>query len=267
MKTKTGMKLRSFAILSVKIRAALLGIAIAGLGAGSASADGMPKSYSSSQPSCARFGGMYLGVNGGWAYLDQTWVDRDTWVDNFGTDWALGSVNSTNNGGTAGAQVGYNWQHRCTVVGIEVDANWARLDSFKSYSAADVGVGTALTLNDDLKWFGSARLRTGIVVDHLLLYVTGGVAHANIRHVFTVTDPGFSTESFSADSTRWGLAGGVGAEQAWADKWTFKTELLYFRFSEETTTAFSPAGPGTVHFDNQDSMWVARVGLNYRFGQ
>ncbi len=32
-----------------------------------------------------------------------------------------------------------------------------------------------------MKWFGTARVRTGIVVDNVLLYATGGLAYANFN--------------------------------------------------------------------------------------
>jgi outer membrane immunogenic protein len=223
------------------------------------------------RPLCAQFGGFYLGANGGWAHHDKTWVDRDAWVDNFAFDWALGTVASSHDGGTAGGQIGYNWQRNCTVFGVEVDANWVGLSSTKTYSPVDGPVtvpGTLLTLDDRVRWFGTARARAGVVVDDLLLFVTGGLAYANIRHDFTVTDS-FTlpqVESFSANKDRWGGVAGFGVEWAWAPNWSVKFEGLYIKFKEVTTIGFSPNGPSTVHFDNQDSMWITRIGINYRLG-
>lgn len=237
--------------------------AVLALGTSVACADGSPGSYRPAAKSCAQFGGGYVGINGGWAYQDKTWVDRDAWVDNFSVDWALGSVNGQRSGGTAGAQAGYNWQPRCTVLGVEIDANWAGLSESNAYSPV-AGPGTVLTLEDRVNWFGTARLRGGLVVDNLMLYVTGGLAFANVRHNFTVNDPA-ATESFSADRTRWGVVGGVGAELAWTNKWSVKAESLYHQFSEVSSSGFSANGAQTVHFDNQDSIWVTRIGLNYRW--
>jgi outer membrane immunogenic protein len=80
------------------------------------------------------------------------------------------------------------------------------------------------------------------------------------------TGAGNPIESFSSDKNRWGGVLGVGAEWAWSDNWTIKTELLYLKFQEETTTVFSPAGAQNVNFDHNDQVFVARVGVNYRFG-
>jgi outer membrane immunogenic protein len=220
------------------------------------------------RPACAQFGGFYVGGNIGWAYHDQTWVDRDNWVDNFDFDFHLGSVSTTRNGVTGGLQAGFNWQRGCTLFGVEVDGNWANLKGSKSYSPTDIGSDgfTILTLEDKVKWWGSLRGRTGLIVEDLLLYVTGGVAYANIQHTATITDGFVPTETFSSTSGRWGWVGGVGAEWAVSSTVSIKSEVLYIRFTEVTTTGFSPAGPSTVNFDYQDSMWVSRVGINFKLG-
>jgi len=80
------------------------------------------------------------------------------------------------------------------------------------------------------------------------------------------TAAGNPIESFAAKKDRWGWVGGVGAEWAWTGNWSIKTEALYIRFTEKTTSGNSLAGAQIVSFDHQDSMWVTRVGLNYKFG-
>jgi outer membrane immunogenic protein len=237
---------------------------IVGFGATTAYADGMPRGYGSG-PACAQFGGAYIGINGGWASHDKHWVDRDNWIDNFAFDFNSSNVSKTRDGATVGGQIGYNWQRRCTVLGIETDANWANLDGTEVLSP--FAGGTTLTLNDNVTWFGTTRLRAGVVVDNLMLYVTGGLAYAGIKHDFRIVDPGIpATERFSTDNSRWGAALGVGAEWLLAGNWTVKGEALYLKFEEDRTSGFSAAGNQTVHFDTQDSIWVARLGLNYKFG-
>src|SRR5262245_724946 len=170
------------------------------------------------RPACAQFGGFYAGVQGGWATLRSTWVDRDAWVDNFGTDWALGSVSRDKGGGTAGAQIGYNWQLTpCTIFGVEADASWVGISDTRGYSPVDIGdTGTALSLEHRMRWFGTLRTRGGVIVDNLLIYLTGGFAFANIKHTWTITDPGTdpTIESFSSSNTRWGGVVGFGTEWA-----------------------------------------------------
>jgi len=98
-----------------------------------------------------------------------------------------------------------------------------------------------------------------------MLYATAGVALANIEHGWSITDPAFPRESFSADCLRFGGVGGIGTELAWGDHWTIESETLYFIFVEQKTTVFSPAGNQNVEWLNQDSLWVSRMSLNYKF--
>jgi len=217
-------------------------------------------------PACAQFGGFYVGANGGWAIHDRTWVDRDNWIDNFAFDFNTSNVAHSRSGGTAGVQAGYNWQRNCTMFGFEIDANWVGIKGSSFYSPSAVP-GTTLTIDDNFKWFGTARTRAGVIVDDFLLYLTGGAAYARIDHSFTVTDPVIlATESFSAPSNRWGWVGGVGLEWALTPAVSIKSETLYIRYAAASNTIFSPAGAQNVTFDHLDSMWVSRVGINVRFG-
>ena len=216
------------------------------------------------QPACAQFGGWNIGVNGGWASIDSRWVDRDAWVDNFSTDWALGTVSNQHGGATVGGHLGYLWQAGCTVFGFEVDAAWADLDNTKVYDSSG-GTGTALTLTNDLQWYGSLRTRTGLIVDNLMLYMTGGLAYAKIDNTWTITDPNNPTQSFAAKDKRWGGVLGGGAEWAFNSNWSLRTEVLYYIFKEVETSGFTVSNGQPVNFDSQDSMWVTRFALTYRF--
>lgn len=241
--------------------------ALVALAAGSAAAADLPVAYKAPlpvRPACANFGGFYVGANVGWAYHDSSWTDRDNWIDNFGNDFNTSSPSTTRNGWVGGLQGGYNWQSGCTVFGVEIDGSWAGLSGSKVYSPAPGG--TALTIDDKVSWWGTARTRTGVVVDNLMLYVTGGVAYANIKHNWTVTDPAPASEAFSSKTGRWGWVGGVGAEWAWTSNISLKSEVLYMRFAENTTSGFSLAGNQTVNFDQRDAIWVSRVGINVKFG-
>jgi len=118
-----------------------------------------------------------------------------------------------------------------------------------------------------LRWFGTTRIRTGVVVDNLLLYVTSGLAYANFkRDALFFDDNGPLQETFSSNRTRFGWTAGVGTEWAINANWSLKSEVLYARFEKEQETFLSPFFAANVRFDRQDSVWVSRIGLNYRFG-
>lgn len=213
---------------------------------------------------CANFAGWNVGLNGGLATHASTWNDLDNWIDNFGNDFNTSSVSKTRTGGTVGVSGGYTWQRGCTAYGVEIDGNWAFGLNGTTTASPAVG-GTTLSIHDKVDWWATARGRGGIVVDDLMLYLTGGLAAARITHDWTVTDPAPATEAFSAHKTRWGGVVGVGAEWALNDKFSVRTEVLYLHFLEDNTSGFSTAGGQTVNFKTQDSMLVSRLAGVYRW--
>ena len=107
------------------------------------------------------------------------------------------------------------------------------------------------------------------MVDNILLYVTGGLAFANFNREWTLFDDGNAlTEVFSQQRWRWGGVVGVGTEWSFNNNWSLKSEFLYMAF-ERDEVAFTSVihNPGvSQRFESQDSVWVSRIGLNYRFG-
>jgi outer membrane immunogenic protein len=219
-------------------------------------------------PRCAQFGGWYVGAQGGWAYRDQKWSDRDglgTFID----DDLNGNFTSTNDGFVGGATAGWNWQSGCTVFGVEADWSWASLKISEFNTDGESAADTA-SIENRMRWFGTARTRAGVVVDNLMLYVTGGLAFANFKNQWTFVDGGQATGTFNSSSTKLGWTAGVGTEWAFAPNWTLKSEFLYMRFEKDTLTAVGDGVIGRTsqvyRFDSEDSVWVTRIGVNYRFG-
>jgi outer membrane immunogenic protein len=231
------------------------------------------------RPACAQFGGWYLGGHAGWTYYKNEWKDRDNYGFNFTGADHIGDGTENDNGWHGGLQGGYNWQTGCTVFGVQVDWSWnsSSVDSFFVDNPRFAGTGT-FAYSSDLKWFGTARARTGVVVDNLLLYVTGGLAWAKFDRnlVYTVgAGAGLTGEAFSSDKTRIGFALGVGTEWSWGNNWSLVSELLYMGFEKDgqnynCTRAATCGGAAFVgtpfRYEHQDSVWVTRIGLNYRFG-
>jgi outer membrane immunogenic protein len=204
------------------------------LGATGASADGMPGGGGGMKDfACVPvFQGFYVGGQGGYAQYTAHQNDLDGFFrDNSG--WT-----ATQNKFTGGVQVGYNFQRSCgTLFGVEADWSWANLDA---------------TILDNPNG-------GGLVIDNLLLYATGGLALASIE--FKGTDT-FTPFSFS--DTRWGWTAGFGTELALSRNLSFKSEIVYMNFDDKNYTVFTNGG-GRFAFKIDDSIWVGRVGLNYRF--
>jgi outer membrane immunogenic protein len=209
-----------------------------------------------------RFEGFYAGAHVGATTHDTTWNDPDNWADNFSFDFNTSSVNTTRSGLAGGLQGGYNYQPGCIVVGVEIDGSWADLSG--SRTASPAAAGTRLTLRDNAEMYGTIRVRAGVVVDSLLIYLTGGPAFAKLAHSWRIVDPAAS-ERFSAETNRWGGAGGAGVEWAFTDRLSVKAEGLYLKFGTVSTSGFSNAGAQQVRFENQDSLLIGRLGVNFKF--
>jgi outer membrane immunogenic protein len=269
----------------------LAGVAFGALIAGPAmAADLAPRPVYRAAPvavGCAQFGGWYVGAHAGGAYYDNTWQDQNSWTT---LNTAADSLNVreaqlTKSGFVGGVEGGYNWQPHCTLLGIEVDYSWGNLNANRTFTDGDVPADEFLNLSSQMRGFGTVRARTGVVVDNLLLYVTAGLAYTRFDRNWALTStntgvpPTFrGTETFAYSTTRWGLVAGVGSEWAINANWSIKGEVLYARFQEDNTTftgslfegsigAPPPAHtPTSFSFNNQDSVWVTRIGVNYRWG-
>jgi outer membrane immunogenic protein len=205
---------------------------------------------------CARFGGFYVGGNIGWATLTAHQNDLDGALTKVPSGFT-----ATDDTFTAGAQLGYNLQKGCTVFGIEADWNWADL-------SANTRLFPLSGLDDSLRTrienFGTIRTRTGVVVDQLLLFVTGGVAWTETRDSVNRAVL-LGTERFSSNDTRWGWTAGFGTEYALAPGVSLTSDVLYLSFGDEEHTLNSPTF-GRFRTKTDEEIWVARMGLNIRFG-
>ena len=226
-----------------------------------ASADGyQPAGLKAAAARCANFGGFYLGGNLGWAYHDHTWSDRDAWAKNATSTRLPSSVNGTEGGWTGGVQGGYNFQRGCAVFGYEADWNWTNVSQTKVNTDGQPGAALdTLSISSELNSFGTMRTRTGVVVDSVLLYVTGGLAYAHFKSAWKVQDIGVAvpTESFGVSDMRWGWAAGVGTEMSLWNNVSIKSEALYLKFEEQGSSfnsakAVSNGNPALRRFDEQD---------------
>jgi outer membrane immunogenic protein len=232
----------------------LAAIAAAAFATNSASADGYQRrGVVAPIASCANFGGFYVGGNIGWAAATAHQND----LDGLTTYYHPTSFTATDDSFTAGAQIGYNLQKGCTVFGIEADWNWADLNAdtrvFPRYGYED-------SLRTRIDNFGTIRTRTGVVVDQLLLFVTGGVAWADTRDSVHLGGLGFSS-----NDTRWGWTAGFGTEYALAPGVSLTSDVLYLRFNDEDHT-LNLGDYGRFRIKTDEEIWVARMGINIRLG-
>jgi outer membrane immunogenic protein len=199
--------------------------------------------------------GFYLGVEGGggWAKSRQT--------DTFGV--TTGNYNQS--GGLAGGTIGYNWQWGNIVAGLEADMSWAGINGSVNLPAlCSAGGGTVCFTN--MRWLNTDRARLGVLVgaqNQFLLYVTGGLAGADIRsgqQPCAVPLAAFGQVASCGTKTEWAAVGGAGVEAMIVQHWSAKLEYLYTNFGTHTFyTVFIPVNV------KENNVNIVRAGVNYHF--
>jgi outer membrane immunogenic protein len=211
--------------------------------------------------------GFYAGLNVGYARGNTVWNDLDGFENAGGV-----LANESTNGFIGGGQVGYNWQFRHAVVGIETDFDYLSLNQSTRLFALPAG-NVGPTLHDSIQWLGTVRGRAGLAIDNVLTYLTAGLAYGSTRH--TNVHPFFNVDpNFNLSSTKVGFVAGVGAEYALDPRWSVKAEVLYVDLGKNSATiagtaqSTPPGNPTTAsgRFDILDTMWILRAGVNYKFG-
>src|SRR6476469_2148845 len=96
-----------------------------------------------------------------------------------------------------------------------------------------------LSVSSKINSYGTLRTRGGLTVDDILIYLTGGLAYANIKTSWNqVATPAFAgvpiDNHLSFTSNPWGFVVGVGAETMLWNRWSLKSEILYMQFQEKS---------------------------------
>jgi outer membrane immunogenic protein len=233
-----------------KIHIAAASLAIA---SSSALAADLPTQSYKSPPVVAQvynWTGVYVGVNGGYG-----WGTQDPLIL-FSNRFDRTSLDI--NGGMIGGTIGAQIQQGYVVLGLEGDLDWANIKGSGISNPSILGIGQGITLNTttNVSAVGTARLRAGVAMDNLLLYVTGGVAfERSSANGSSIAGAPCGTlgvfPNCSASSLRPGLAAGLGFEYGFTHNWSAKLEYLYV----ETLGS----GVSTDHINS------IRAGINYRF--
>jgi outer membrane immunogenic protein len=240
----------------------LVTTAMVGLGATYASAADMPVKAVAAPCNCtcdaAQFGGWYAGISGGGAKHIANRTDQDAFLN------TEASYITDNWGGLVGGTFGYNFVKCRTMWGIEVDGSWANVNKTLTFDPNSV-VAAQESLSTRMDAILTARVRGGVALDNVLLYLTGGIAAARFRTNYTDFNGGATPlDTVTFTEWRWGWVAGFGTEWAWTPNLTLKSEVLYANFADrEQSFTFPAFGPAT--FTHSDAVWISRVGLNYRF--
>ncbi|HET7848738.1 MAG TPA: outer membrane protein [Pseudolabrys sp.] len=170
--------------------------------------------------------GVYLGINGGWG-----WGHQD-WLDNTGAT----SVSFRPDGGIFGGQLGFRYQWNQLVLGVEGTWDWADIK--------DTLNGLGILFNEEFKVRSLYTVtgQLGWAVDRFLVYGKGGWAGASTRAELSSS---FGGASNSQTVNGWTV--GVGIDYAVWQNLILGVEYDHFDFD---------FGPFTAPFSTGGNPWV-----------
>jgi outer membrane immunogenic protein len=247
--------------------------------------------------------GLYVGANAGGIWAEGSFADN-CFSNNipFGLfcQPALSPRGRDESSWLAGGQIGYNYQVRNWVFGVEADAQATDLSRRASIFLPGAGVGLfdpagifanniTFTATHKIDAFGTVRGRLGVAFDRLLIYGTGGAIFANVTtsysldHFFptpgqvfvgaaAAVSPLNLTGASSHDSLVPGWIAGGGIEYAFWNNVSLKAEAMYYELQPThagalDVLAFNPNNLfGTrTGADIKTHGFLARGGINWRF--
>ena len=230
-------------------RFAILVASLASLNAAQA-ADLPPRSAPSPAvvpPPALLFQGFYVGAQvGALGFGDRT---HDYYSPN---NASLARVTARSGSVIGGVHAGYDWRVGPLVLGVVGDVSGARAvsNAFDPFGVA---------IRNELGVQGSVRGRVGYAFDRLLIYATGGLDVADVRHDYRTLFASRSRHNLVAEPTV-----GVGAEYAFTDRWSGRLE--YRLSSVSTQREASPVLPATL-VRHDSGAGTITAGVSYHFGQ
>jgi outer membrane immunogenic protein len=221
----------------------------------------------------ASWTGFYVGLNGGYS------LARDPFNQSItqGTLAESSSIDSrvAPQGALFGGQAGYNYQTGHFVFGVEGDFQWSgERDTAGCGLECFSGGGVSATLGSveqKIKWFGTARGRVSYASDGWLLYLTGGGAWGGIDTTQSISESGGGLSiaaSNTTSTTKGGWVFGGGTEVRITGPWSVKLEYLYMDLGNITTAALvlpDLGGPvATLATNSAIHDHIVRAGVNLK---
>jgi outer membrane immunogenic protein len=166
-----------------------------------------------------------------------------------------GAFNFDKTGAIYGGYLGCNWQNRAFVYGIEGD-----FSGLSRTGASQIGpFDTDMGFSSKAQWLSTIRGRAGLAVDNAMVYLTGGLAIAEIKtSVFDCCGTGTS-----ATNTMTGWTVGAGVEYMFTPNWIGRLEFLYADLGNKGTTLIGDGTPYTSNISHE--LMLGRVGLAYKW--
>ena len=222
------------------------------------------------EPMMYDWSGFYIGVNGGYGWGEKESVEITETDLITGLDFGTRDVGDLKlKGFFGGGQAGFNIQSGALVFGIEGDIQASDIDGDFGPNVLPFQSAPTYSGSGDIDWFGTVRGRLGWAFDRGLLYVTGGIAFADVDLEVDFIDSQGQNARLHDDGTRTGFALGGGGEWALSDRWSAKLEYQFLDFGEKAldapvrNLADVPFSLRTNKIDTQ--IHTVRLGVNFHF--
>jgi outer membrane immunogenic protein len=222
--------------------------------------------------------GLYVGAHGGGGWAGTNWFYPSDAVNAVagppvGLPLNVSSGGHTAAGWLAGAQIGYNYQIKNWVVGVEAEFSAANL------KGSNVDPSFPNINHTQTDFIGTLAGRVGYAWDRVLLFGKAGLGWTHNNYFDSavatfvsgtapdaVTLPAGIVEN-RATLNRFGLMLGAGVEYALTQNWSVKAEYDYLDFGKQRMT-FSPVDAGLTPFDEdiKQRIQLVKVGINYKLG-
>jgi outer membrane immunogenic protein len=206
--------------------------------------------------------GFYMGLHIGGQFGNGGDTDLD------GYNLVRGDHSSYNESGlVAGGQLGFNYQWRWLVVGLEGDLGYMNLDGSGIQPASVPRFHSDTIGKSDSDFYTTFRGRIGIAHNNWLFYGTGGVIGVNFetRVIDTnSTPPGSATIDADKQKIDWGWTVGGGIEYMINCRWSIKGEYLYYQLADQEFHALDNFGVDEHWRANADGH-IVRAGVNFHF--
>lgn len=201
--------------------------------------------------------GPYIGLDvGGYFHKASSSEEVPGFVTGFN-----GSLSDTS--AFVSAHAGYNWQAGRAVFGVEADISSPSRRASAIYGPAFAP--TAETFTTEIRWLSTFRGRVGVTFSNLLLYVTGGLAVADISN--TRSDPVILGVLAKDQGVRTAGVVGGGVEYKFNRQWSARVEGLWMKFPDGTVNTNDAFGiPGLnyrTRFTNEVAMVRGGVSLSW----
>jgi opacity protein-like surface antigen len=199
--------------------------------------------------------GLYVGAQAGAGSNSIAWRDYDP----------SGKFSTT--GGFGGGQIGADVQLGVMVFGVEAEIAGGNIGGSRRFMQDLI----AVDLKTRTDWLATATARIGMVTnDRWLTYVKGGIAAAHDQHSLSLAMDPLSAD-LAGSRIHTGFVIGAGVEYAFASNWSAKLEYNYVELGSDKAVLEGNinvppmAGPYYLSSTIEQTMQIAKIGVNYRF--